>query len=180
MCVISYNTTQSQYNLSVHKLVQYNTVCARTKSCCMIYNTQIVFLVLAVVAARQLWTPRPLLSTTTTLSTANTICAHTKSCCMIYNTHIVFLVLRRYLGAQKLFGCLELFWCSELSWSWEFSSKQEYHLSCYCLQCGEDAEDALSCRSLSAKEPSIVGLFYRIWPVKIRHPVHLRHPVRRC
>jgi len=27
------------------------------------------------------------------------------------------------------------------------------------LQCGEDAEDALICRSLSAKEPLIVGLF---------------------
>jgi len=34
-----------------------------------------------------------------------------------------------------------------------------------------------SCRSLSAKEPLIIGLFCGKWPVKIRHPTHLRHPV---
>jgi len=27
------------------------------------------------------------------------------------------------------------------------------------IQCGEDAYDALSCRSLAAKEPLIIGLF---------------------
>ena len=32
-------------------------------------------------------------------------------------------------------------------------------------------------RSFSAKEPPIIGLFCGKWPVKIRHPVGLRHPV---
>jgi len=45
------------------------------------------------------------------------------------------------------------------------------------LQGGEDAQDALCCRSLSAKEPRIIGLFCGKRPVKIRHPVHLRHAV---
>jgi len=31
---------------------------------------------------------------------------------------------------------------------------------------GKSASDALSCMSLSAKEPLIIGLFYRKWPVK--------------
>jgi len=30
-----------------------------------------------------------------------------------------------------------------------------------CSYCGEDEKDALKCRSLSAKEPLIVGLFCR-------------------
>ena len=38
--------------------------------------------------------------------------------------------------------------------------------------------DAWCCRSLSAKEPLILGLFFGKWPVKIRHPMTLRHPVR--
>ena len=45
------------------------------------------------------------------------------------------------------------------------------------LQGGEDASDALSCRSLSAKEPLNTGLFRGSWPLKIRHAMHLRHPV---
>ena len=45
------------------------------------------------------------------------------------------------------------------------------------LQGGEDAEDALSCRSLSAKERLIIGFFCGNWPVKIRHPMSLGHPV---
>ena len=35
----------------------------------------------------------------------------------------------------------------------------------------------LRCRSLSAKEPLILGLFCGKWPLKIRHPMTLRHPV---
>jgi len=42
---------------------------------------------------------------------------------------------------------------------------------------GKNAYNALSCRSLPAKEPQITGLFCGKWPIKIRHPVHLRHPV---
>ena len=44
-------------------------------------------------------------------------------------------------------------------------------------QGGEDQQDALSCRSLSAKQPLIIGLFCRKRPIKIRQPVGLRHPV---
>jgi len=43
------------------------------------------------------------------------------------------------------------------------------------VESGEDAEDALSCRSLSAKEPLIIGLFCGKWPIKIRHPITLCH-----
>ena len=42
-----------------------------------------------------------------------------------------------------------------------------------CQEGGEDPQNALSCRSLSAKEPLIIGLFDGKWPVKIRHPMHL-------
>ena len=45
------------------------------------------------------------------------------------------------------------------------------------LQCGEDSWDALSCGSFLAKEPLIVGLFCGKWPMKIKHPVTLCHPV---
>jgi len=44
------------------------------------------------------------------------------------------------------------------------------------VQGGEDPQDALSCRSFSAKEPLIVGLFCVKWPMKIRHPMNLHHP----
>ena len=43
---------------------------------------------------------------------------------------------------------------------------------------GEDAEDALSCRSYSAKEPRIIRLFCGKWPIKITHPVRLVHSRR--
>jgi len=47
------------------------------------------------------------------------------------------------------------------------------------LQGGKDSLDALSCRSFSAKERLIIGLFCGKWPKKIRHPMTLRHPVCR-
>jgi len=46
------------------------------------------------------------------------------------------------------------------------------------LQGGGNAWDALSCRSLSGKEPLIIGLFYGKRPIKIRHPTRHRHPVK--
>jgi len=45
------------------------------------------------------------------------------------------------------------------------------------VQGGEDPYAALSCRSFSAKEPIIVGLFCGKRPIKVRHPMTLRHPV---
>jgi len=42
---------------------------------------------------------------------------------------------------------------------------------------GEDAEEASSCRSLSSKEPLIVGLFCGKRPTQMRHFMGLRHPV---
>jgi len=47
----------------------------------------------------------------------------------------------------------------------------------YSVQLGEDAYDALDCRSLSTKEPLNIGLFCGKWPTKIRHPTGLCHPV---
>jgi len=45
------------------------------------------------------------------------------------------------------------------------------------VQGGEDSKDPLSCRSISTKEPLIIGHFCRKWPIKIRDPMSLRHPV---
>jgi len=45
------------------------------------------------------------------------------------------------------------------------------------IQGGEDAWDALRYRSVSAKEPLIIGLFCAKWSIKMRDPKHLRHPV---
>ena len=45
------------------------------------------------------------------------------------------------------------------------------------VQGGEDSQDALSCLRFFAKEPLIIGLFCGKWPMKIRHPMNLRHPV---
>jgi len=45
------------------------------------------------------------------------------------------------------------------------------------LQGGQDSQDVLSRRSFFAKEPLILGLFYWKWPLKIRHPMTLRHSV---
>ena len=42
---------------------------------------------------------------------------------------------------------------------------------------GTDAQDAVRCRSLSAKEPLIIELFCRKRHIKIRHPMPLHHPV---
>jgi len=43
----------------------------------------------------------------------------------------------------------------------------------------DTGSDALNYRSLSAKEPLIMGLFCGENPTKIRHPMHPRHPVPR-
>jgi len=45
------------------------------------------------------------------------------------------------------------------------------------LQGSKDAEDVSSCRSLSGKEQLIIGLLCGKWPLKVRHPMGLRHPV---
>jgi len=57
----------------------------------------------------------------------------------------------------------------------ETYSSQEAH--CSVIQGGEDPYDALSCRSFFAKERIIIGLFSGKWPMKIRNPMRLRHPV---
>jgi len=46
-----------------------------------------------------------------------------------------------------------------------------------CVQGGDDPLDALNCRSFFAQEPIIIGLFCGKWPVKMRHPMDLRHSV---
>jgi len=45
------------------------------------------------------------------------------------------------------------------------------------VQGGEDAQDAFSCRCLSAKKPLIIWLFCGKYSMKIRHSMHLHHPV---
>jgi len=48
------------------------------------------------------------------------------------------------------------------------------------IQDGEDSKDPLSCRSFSTKEPLNIGHFCGNWPIKIRDPMSLRHPVFVC
>jgi len=45
------------------------------------------------------------------------------------------------------------------------------------VQGGEDSWDPLSCRSFSTTEPLNIGHFCGKWPIKIRDPMSLRHPV---
>jgi len=48
------------------------------------------------------------------------------------------------------------------------------------IQGGKDAEDALSWRSFSAKEPLSIGLVCGKWTIKIRQPTGFRHSVIVC
>ena len=43
--------------------------------------------------------------------------------------------------------------------------------SAHSIQGGEDAQDALSCRSFFAKEPIIIRIFGGKWLLKLRHPM---------
>jgi len=45
------------------------------------------------------------------------------------------------------------------------------------VQGGEDSYYPLNCRSFSTKEPLNIGHFCGKWPIKIRDPMSLRHPV---
>jgi len=51
---------------------------------------------------------------------------------------------------------------------WQNMTYKDEALYSYC---GEDAKDALKCRSFFAKEPLITELFGRKWPMKMRHRV---------
>jgi len=59
-------------------------------------------------------------------------------------------------------------------WIWKYAYMYIhiyiYQYVCIHIQGGEDQWDALRCRTFSAKEPLIIGLFCGNWPVKIRHP----------
>jgi len=44
------------------------------------------------------------------------------------------------------------------------------------IQGGKDPQATTSCKSFSAKEPLIVGLFCGKSPIKIRHALGLYHP----
>jgi len=54
-----------------------------------------------------------------------------------------------------------------------------YELCLYVcvIQGGEDPQDALSCRVFLQLKAFIIGLFCGTWPIKISHPIDLRHPV---
>jgi len=59
---------------------------------------------------------------------------------------------------------------------------KKWHSKCnrlyeHAVQGGKDSQDALSCRSFSAKEPLIQELFCGKRSIKIRHPMTLHHPV---
>ena len=56
--------------------------------------------------------------------------------------------------------------------------ESDFTANSYAVRSGEDSQDPLSCRSFSTKEPLNTGQFCGKWPVKIRDPMSLRHPVR--
>ena len=64
----------------------------------------------------------------------------------------------------------------ECSTRWVWPSPVTHSFTCV-IQSGEDPQNALSCRSFFANEPLIIGLFCGKWPLRIRHPMGLRHPV---
>ena len=84
-------------------------------------------------------------------------------------------------GEYQIQTCLSsstsLFWYKSkitnfFSESWLKGKLKQYKLafpSCY------RHPNQASCRSCSAKEPLIIGLFCGKWPEKIRHPMTLRH-----
>ena len=61
--------------------------------------------------------------------------------------------------------------------SWRIHMHDTPHFWHDLLQGGKNPYDALRCRSLSAKEPPITGLFCGKRCMKIRHPMGLRYPV---
>jgi len=61
--------------------------------------------------------------------------------------------------------------------NFNLNQSERYQNSCQAHPCDKDSQDALNYRSFSAKEPQIIGLFCGKWPVKIRHPMGLRHLV---
>ena len=77
-------------------------------------------------------------------------------------------------GWQRPIGCLKLQVIfrkratnsKALLWKMTYKDKASY-------------ESTPPCSSLSAKEPLITGLFCGKWPIKIRHPMNLRHPVHK-
>ena len=73
-------------------------------------------------------------------------------------------------------------WCCSDFYKWIIQRLCVVHfvLENKILQGGKDAQDASSCRSLFAKQPLIIGFFGGKWPFKIRHPMHLRHPLSLC
>jgi len=50
-----------------------------------------------------------------------------------------------------------------------------FHFSC-CMASHMSQASFASCRSLSEKEPLILGLFCGKWPINIRHLMHLQYP----
>jgi len=57
-------------------------------------------------------------------------------------------------------------------------AKKLYHFAVsQTIQGSEDSYDPVSCRSFSTKEPLNIGHFCRQWPINIRDPMSLRHPV---
>jgi len=86
----------------------------------------------------------------------------------------------RYVAAccsvlQCVTLCCSAMQCVAVELSEYFETSSIASVSCWWG--GESAQDPFICRSLSAKEPLITGLFCVKWPTKIRHPMHLRHPV---
>ena len=80
------------------------------------------------------------------------------------------LLQKRHIILRSLLICFP--------WRWHIAN----HSYCVCTQygnlaCGEDSYDPLSCTSFSTKEPLNIGHFCGEWPIKIRDPMSLRHPV---
>jgi len=91
-------------------------------------------------------------------------------CCL----HVLYFIFGSSLSILLLKGFLVNIKDFDFLYEWKgqfvFGKSEE-------LQGSKDALNILICRSFSAKEPLIIGLFCGKWPMALRHPKDLRHPI---
>jgi len=111
-----------------------------------------------------MWLDTPPLTFSLYLSNWNLVCHHMQS----HNCFVLLFFYSTVLHSQiqENISILKI----------KFGGCQMEEISS-CLQVGEDSQDPLSCRSFSTKEPLNMGHFCGKWPIKIRDPMSLRHPI---
>jgi len=102
------------------------------------------------------------------------VCVHARVYYILIDTWFMYICMNIYVNV-----CMYVCACACVCV--RTCARERYRAClCVCVQDGENAQDTFSCRSHSVKEPLILGLFCGKWPIKIRHPMHLRHRVTQC